>query len=627
VIGVLPAAFREIDAGDDRDLWFPEDCWKQLGNIEELHARGNRWFRVLARLAPGESVQSANAQMTTLANRMAAAYPQSNRGRMFALESDFDYRLKQAGDNGLAVLAIVLLVVLISSVNVANLLLSRANVRGKEMAVRLALGASRARLMSQLMIESLLLGAFGLALGMTLGWWLIAWMPSLMVTPPGFDVSNDFEFDSRVFVFSFAVTLATTVLFGLVPALRFTRPDLIPALRTDSVFAASSTRPRWPMRNWLVAGEVAIAMTLLVCSGVLVRSFSKTRTSELGFARQETLLVWLASDTATPAFYRDMASRLAALPGVKDVSLAVRAPLSLSSNGMFQRVTFPGLVEFASAPPFEIKYNAVSPQFLGQMGTRVIRGRDFDGREESSTSDAVVINEVMAQRFFGRLDPIGRTIMAADKPRTIVGIARNAPINAIGETPEPYLYLPYWSNFETEVTFMMRTYGDATALAQPARQILKQANSKLEPSGITTMNELIRYSAGRYEMTAELAGALGLLGLILTAVGLYGVVAYGISQRSREIGIRMALGAGAGETRLMVLREVAVLGLAGVAIGLPLALASTRLLASMLFGIGPWDGLTISGSAALLMAVLLFAGFLPVRRATAVAPASVLRSS
>lgn len=627
VAAVLPASFREIDAGDDRDFWFPEDCWQQLGRLDELEMRGNRWFHVIARVAPGASIESAQAELKSLGERMAAANAQTNKGRGFRVVSDRSYRLDQAGNSGLGMLAVVMLVVIISAVNVANLLLSRANVRGKEMAVRLALGANRGRLVRQLMVESLMLGAAGLGLGALLGWWLIAWIPSLMVTPPGFDGTADFQFNGRVLGFSLAVTLATTLIFGLVPALRFTRLDLVPVLKTGMLFGGRQGRWGWPLRNWLVVAEVAVAMTLLVCSGVLARSFSMTRTADLGFARRQTLLVWIEEGGVTPAHYRSIAARFASLPGVKEVALAVRAPLSLSSGLMFRRVTFPGRTEFAATPPFEIKYNSVSPEFLDVMGTPVERGRGFDQREESASSDSVLINEAMARRYFADVDPLGRSIEVSGKLKSIIGVVRNAPINAVGEMPEPYLYLPFWADFGGEVTFFIRTEGDAAALANPARLALKQIDARVTPLGITTMNDLIHYSAGRFQIAAELGGVLGILGLILTAVGLFGVVSYGISQRAVELGIRMALGAGPRETRLLVLREVAMLGAAGAAIGLPLASASTHLLASMLFGVGPWDVPAFLGSAVLLMAVLLVAGFIPARRATAVAPASVLRSA
>ncbi len=563
-----------------------------------------------------------------MARRMAEAWPASNKNRRAAVVSDLHFRMEQAGTNGLALLAIVLLVVMISSVNVANLLLSRAGVRGKEMAVRLALGAGRWRLIQQLMAENILLGLLGLAGGIAIGSWLIEILPALMVQPPGFYNAIDFQFDSRVLTFSLAVSLVTIVFFGLAPAWKSARPDLVPALKGDAAFGVSARR-RWPLRNWLVTVEVGVAMTLLVCAGVLVRSFANTRSSDIGFARNQLLLVWLAADDAKPQLYRDVISHFEAMPGVRSVAAAVRAPLSLSSNGMFQYVTLPGRTEFTNAPPFEIKYNSVTRNFLSTMGTAVLRGRGFEERDEIPGATSVLINENMAQRFWPGENAIGKTIRVGSKtPRlhTVIGVVKNAPINAIGETAEPYLYLAYWPNFEEEVTFLIEIQGDAARLAQTARRVLKSVDSRLDPLTITTENELIRYSAQNYQVTAELVGTLGLLGLILTAVGLYGVVSYGVSQRTRELGIRMALGAGKNETLGLVLREVAMLGLAGIAAGLPLALVATRFFSSLLFGVPAWDAPTFVSAAILLAPVLLVAGFVPAWRATNIEPVSALRN-
>ncbi len=309
--------------------------------MQELESRGNRWFRVLGRLAPGATERSANAQVEAIAGRMAEAWPTTNKGRRATLVSDLHYRMCQAGDNGLALLAIVLLVVMISSVNVANLLLSRAGVRGKEMAVRLALGAGRGRLIRQLMAENLLLGIAGLALGMFIGAWLIALLPAMMVQPPGFQNIVDFEFDARVFAFTLTVSLATVVLFGLAPAWKSARPDLLPALKGEVAFL-SLAHGRWPLRNWLVIAEVALSLILLASAGVLVRSFANTRSGDLGFGRKHLLLVWLSVDDPKVSRYQEILDRFAAVPGVRSVAGAVRAPLSLSSNGMFRRVMFPG---------------------------------------------------------------------------------------------------------------------------------------------------------------------------------------------------------------------------------------------------------------------------------------------
>jgi len=627
VIGVLPTSFRSLETGSDRGLWFSRQSWAQLGDATELERRGNRWFSVIGRLASGATEQSASAQVGAIAGRMAETSPETNRGRRAVAVSDLHYRMEQAGTNGLALLGIVLLVVLISSVNVANLLLSRAGVRGKEMAVRLALGAGRSRLIRQLMAENIVLGMFGLVLGVVIGVWIIAILPALMVPPPGLHSTLDFQFDARVLAFSLIVSLITVVLFGVTPAWKSARPDLIPALKGEAAFGGAAKR-RWPLRNWLVVAEVSIALTLLASAGVMVRSFANTRVADLGFGRKPLLLVWLASDHAKPQLYRDVIAHYERLPGVRSVAAAVRAPLSLSSNGMFQRVTFPGRSEFANTPPFEIKYNSVTRNFLDTMGTPILRGRAFNESDEREGATSVVINEQMAQRFWPRDNPIGKVVQIGGpkgKLHSVIGVAKNAPINAVGEPPEPYLYLSYWANFEQEATFLVETQGDPAALAQTARRELKAVDVTLDPLTITTENELIRYSASNYQVTAELVGTLGLLGLILTAVGLYGVVSYGVSQRTRELGIRMALGANRNDTLREVLREVATMFTVGIAAGLPLALVATRLCSAMLFGVKPWDVPTFASAGLLLGLVLLAAGFVPANRATRLDPSGALR--
>jgi predicted permease len=617
VIGVLPRSFRGLSPGDDRDMWFSKQDWGRLGNVRELEQRDFRWFSILGRLAPGATEQSSNAEISTIASRMAEAWPATNRGRRAVVVADLRFRLQQAGTNGLALLTIVFLVVLISSVNVANLLLSRAGDRGKEMAVRLALGASRGRVIRQLVTENVLLGVFGLGFGLAIGSLLISILPKLIVQPPGLYHAVDFQFDSRVLLFSLVVSIATIAFFGLAPAWMSARPDLVPALKGEAAFGL--TGRRWPLRNWLVVAEVALSMTLLASAGVLVRSFANTRSVDIGFGRKQLLLVWLASDHAKPALYQDVIAHYAALAGVRSVAAAVRAPLSLSSNGMFQRVSFQDKKEF------EIKYNSVTRNFLSTMGTPILRGRDFEERDEMAGANSVVINERMAQRFWPGQDPIGQPVVVGARTHRVIGVARNAPINELGEPPEPYLYLAYWPNFESEVTFLIETQGDAISLAQTARRELKSVDAQLDPRTITTENELIRFSAQRYQVTAELVAALGTLGLLLTAVGLYGVVSYGVSQRTRELGLRMALGADRSDTLWLVLREVALLGLTGMAIGLPLALSATRMLSTLLFGVSPWDVTAFAAAIILLAGVLVVAGWFPARRATGIEPLSALR--
>jgi putative ABC transport system permease protein len=624
VIGVLPPDFRSLESDGDRDLWFAEPAWSQLGDPAELQARAGRWFHVVGVLAPRASLRQANAQILTAAQRMATTYPQTNTRRSAVAVSDLRYRLDEAGSNGLALLGIVLLVIVISSVNVANLLLSHATARRTEMAVRLSMGADRYRLVRQLMMENVALGGVGVALGIALGDLIIHALPSLIVAPPGFISAIEFKLDDRVLLFTLMISAATVVFFGLAPALRSSRPDLVPALKGDGPVLG---RHRWHLRNWLAIAQIAISLTLLACAGVVVQSFSKTRGGDLGFARKQILNVWVAAD-ARPELYRSVVARLQQLPGVRSVAVAVRAPLSLSSNGMAQMVRMPG--QSASTPNYEIKYNSVSANFFSTMGTPIFRGRGFDSIDETGSSTSVLINETMAGRFWPNQEAVGKTFTVGVKqPRAlqVIGVVKNAPINDIGEAPEPYMYLPYWSNFEQEATFLVETDGNAATLLDSTRKALKSVNAALDPLTMVTMNELIRYSAQRYRLTAALVTALGVIGLLLTIVGVYGVVSHGVNLRTREFGIRMALGADREATLRQVLREVSTLGLLGLLFGFPGALAATRAMQALLFGVSPWSVMAFAAATTVLAVSLLFAGLLPARRATRVEPAHALRTT
>ena len=372
--------------------------------------------------------------------------------------------------------------------------------------------------------------------------------------------------------------------------------------------------------------QVAISLMLLACAAEVVQSFANTRSQDVGFARKPLLLVWVA-ENAKPEDYRAVVSRFQQLPGVRSVAVAVRAPLSLSSNGMAKLVRVPA--QSASTPAYEIKYNAVSANFFSTMGTPILRGRGFDSGDEAGVSDSVLINEKMAQRFWPNQDALGKTFTTgATHPRLrqVVGIVKNAPINDIGEAPEPYLYLPYWSNFEQEATFLIETEDNAAALMDTARKALKSVDPRYDPLTMVTENDLIRYSSQRYQLTAELVAALGFIGLILTVVGAYGVVSYGVSLRTREFGIRMALGANRTTTLRQVLREMMTMAVIGAALGLPLALVATRSMRALLFGVTPWNTMAFGAALVILTISLLVAGFVPARRATKIEPANALRS-
>ncbi|MGH9772589.1 MAG: ADOP family duplicated permease [Candidatus Acidiferrales bacterium] len=627
ILGVLPPTFRGIHIGGDRDFWFPVQSWVLVAGSGDLQNRGFRWFRVLGRLRPRVSIGEANAQVQSIASHIAADWPQTNRGRSARVMSDLSYRLQQAGANGVILAGAVLLLVLLCSVNVANLLLARGARRSREMAVRAALGAGRWRIVRQLMTENIVLGLAGLVAGLALGWALIQLLPSLLVLPSDLAAVFSFNLDSRVLALSILVAFGTIFLFGLAPAWNSSKSDLVSGLK-ECAASADRTGRRLQPRRWLAVSQIAISLVLLAGTGLLVRSFVNTRTLEYGISHKPLLEVWIqASGAQRDTLYHEALNRIRQFSAVKEAAFASRTPLSFSEGDMSQLVTFPERPETA-LQPVEIKYNSISSNYLQVMGTRLLSGRWFNQIDQTSGPPVVLISQTMARRFWGGKNPIGKLIRlktADNQDYRVIGVVQDVPINQIGERPEPYMYLPYWRNPTDSMTFVAETHGDPLSLAQPVRRQLVSLSHELNPSMIYTQHQLIDYSAVPFQMSAELVSTLGFLGLLLTAVGLYGVIAYGVAQRTREIGIRMALGADRGTILSSVLREVTILGAIGIAIGLPIALFAAQSASAMLFGIAPWDPVTFCGAAVLLAVVLLAAGAIPARHASKVDPMVALR--
>jgi predicted permease len=628
--GVLPADFCEIDNGMDRDLWMPAETWAAVARPGDLTSSEFRWFNVLGRLAPGSSVIQVNDQVATTAKAWALADPAANHGRGARAVSDFRYRMANAGTSGLVLFAIVASVVLLAAVNVAHLLLARALGRGPEIALRMALGARRATLARQLLIENLLLCLLSLSAGLAIASGIAAVLPRLLVREPAMLVqvgsaAAGFQVDWRVFLFASAVTMATMLLLAFVPLRQVSRPDLLPQVQAG---AATRTEGRAPVASraaiWL---QIAISFALLVSTGTLVRSFLNTRTQSIGLTRNQVLLAW--TQDPDPEMRDTIVTRLKALPGVERVAYAIRAPLSLSEGGIAVKALLPSHPELRD--PVEIKFNAVSPGFLDVIGTHIVRGRGFAQSDDQNGPATVIINQAMAQKYWSDQNPIGQivnltgSVQGAGEAR-VVGVAENAPINQVGELPEPYLYVPFHFSDMGEVTFALQTGTNAMSLAQPARQALIHIHPLLDPMMVTSLPELIRYSSGNYQMMAELVSALGLIGLTLTVVGLYGFLAFRVTQRRREIGIRMALGASREATSLLVLRDTAGMGFIGLALGLVLAAAAARLESSLLFGVSPLDALSLAGALGILAIAITTASWLPARRAASIDPMQALRA-
>jgi predicted permease len=538
--------------------------------------------------------------------------------------------MDSAGTSGLVLFAIVGCVVLLAIVNVAHLLLARALIRGPEVALRLSLGATRWIVARQLLLENLLLSFLGWVTGLAFAFGIATLLPRLLAKEPAmlnsFGSAVSFQVDWRVFLFAGLLALVTMLVLALVPLAHVARPQLLPVLQAG---AAMRTTDRTPiLRRAAIWLQIGITFALLVSTGALVHSFLNTRTKSIGLTRSQVLVAFtLEPDAAT----RDaVVARLRALPGVERVAYGIRTPIMLSEDGIAAKALLPSHPEMRD--PVEIKYNAVSPEFLSVVGTRVVRGRGFTAADDVSGPPVVLISQAMARKYWPSRDPIGQTVRLpgfinrSDLEARVIGVTEDAPISRIGEIPEPYMYLPFHLSQMGEITFALETKQEAMSMAQTARHVLIHADPLLDPMMVTSLPELIRYSAGNYQMMAELVSTLGFIGLALTVVGLYGFLAFRVTQRRREIGIRMALGATREATAWLIFRDTARMAAIGLAIGLALALGAARLEAAVLFGVRPLDALSLAGALCILAVAVGAAAWLPARRAASIEPMQALRA-
>ena len=464
VWGVLPPSFREIDNGMDRDLWMSTETWAAVANPDELISREFRWFKIIGRLAPGATVAQVNQQVAAIAKTLEATDPKANHGRGARSVGDFKYRMAQAGTTGIVLFAIVGCVVLLGTVNLAQLMLARALGRAPEVALRLSLGARRGAVARQLLVENLLLGLSGLVAGVALAAAIAAVLPRLMVSQPAMlaaigSNSTSFQLDWRVFFFATALAFVTMLLLALVPLSQVAKPELLPVLQSAST-TRTATKPSLVRRSaiWL---QIGISFALLVSTAALVRSFINTRAQSIGLTRNQVLLAWTQEPDAP---MRDaVVQRMEAMPGVDRVAYAIRAPLSLSEGGIQVKAILPSHPEIHD--PIEIKYNAISPGFLDVIGTRIVRGRGFAPSDDQPGPVVILIDQAMARKYWPGKDPIGQVVQligfntgpSGNIDARIVGVAEDAPINQIGEIAEPYIYMPFHLSQMGEITFALET--------------------------------------------------------------------------------------------------------------------------------------------------------------------------
>jgi putative ABC transport system permease protein len=623
VIGVMPADFRFPSA--DVAVWVPAQWSPQ--QLQSPAARGGHGWNVVARLHAGVTLAQARTEMETIADRLSAEYPDFQAKFGAAVYSLPDEAVGEVRTGLLVLMGAVGLVLLIACANVANLMLARAATRQREMAIRSAIGASRRALVRQLLTESLVL-ALG---GGTLGLLLATWGTGLLASLEWAGVPADaLVVDWRIATFAAGTSLLTGVLFGLAPALQAAMPDLNDVLKDGNKGSAGLGRGR--MRDSLLVAEVALSLMLLVGAGLLVRSFVRLQATDPGFTTAHALTarvqlpgVTYADTLRRAAFHRELLERLGALPGVRSAALASGLPFS----GVDAAYGFwaDGQSYAASDVPVATFY-AVSPAYFASLEVPLRRGRLFTDDDRMNGHRVALVNERLARQYFPGEDPVGRVVRVANPDDTgfeIVGIVADTRHGSLTTVAPPQLYVPLAQRPGLGISIVLRTTGDPDALASAVQREVRALNGTLPVSQVRSFQALVDEAMARPRVTALLLGVFAALALALAVVGIYGVIAYGVAQRTHEFGIRMALGAARGDVVRQVLRQAMGLAGIGIAVGLVAAAGLSRLLESLLFQVSATDPLTYLGLAALVAGVALVAAYIPARRATRVMPMLALR--
>lgn len=632
VVGVAPPGFYGTLRGVLPTFWVPLAMYAQimpdLAKDNPYNDRNSQWLILNARLKPGVSRAQAAAAVNVVKNRLDDTY-RKGKERRRAITIDSASGLVGGSELPALSLSAILMVVvgvvlLVACANVANLLLARATARQKEVAIRLAMGASRWRLVRQMLTESILLSLLGAVAGFLVAAFAARALSRFRLPLP-FPIVFDFNVDGRVLAFTAGLSIVTGLLFGLAPALRATRPDLLAALRNESTLLG-----RFGPRNALVVIQVALSLVLLASAGLFLRSLQNASSIDLGLRPENVLLMAVDpklnhySPAQTQQFLSQLRERVSALPGVRSVSFLDSIPLSIGGTSFDFNVER-GQGGGAQTVNADVYY--VGGGFFETLGIPLLRGRDFNLR--SDDEHVATINETMAQRLFGNADPIGRE-MSADKTRyTIIGLARNSKSRTLGEAPAACAYLFLEPKPESAMSFYgisiaVKTAANPRGLERPIRDQILQLDPNMAIFNAETMQEHVNKSLLLPRICATLLGVFGGVGLTLAVIGLYGVMSYSVRRRTREIGIRMALGADRGKVLRMVLRQGLTLTAIGLAIGLGIAIALGRFTSSLLYGINGTDQLTLTIVSGVLLVTSLGAIVLPARRAASVEPSVAL---
>ncbi len=642
VVGVAPAGFSGTDHGIRSEFWAPlsmaERIMPDLNRESARSKRNMQWLLLNARLKPGVSRAQAVAVVNVVKKRLDDAWRKDEKYHHPALTLDpAGALIGGAGTQALGLMAVLMvlvgLVLLVACANVANLLLARATGRQREIAIRLAIGATRRQVIRQLLVESVLLALAGAAAGFLLAAFAAAALSRFRLPLP-FPIAFDFNVDLRVLLFTAGLSILTGILFGLAPALRSTRPDLVEALKSESpVFGRLR---RFSLRNALVVVQVALSLVLLAGAGLFLRSLGNASSIDIGMKADNILLMAVDpklhqySREKTQQFLQQLRERVSALPGVRSVSFVDSLPLSIGGIGYDFKAE--GGKDRAEQTIGADVYT-VGTGYWETMGIPLLRGRDF--RSGAGDDNAAIVNQTMARRAFGNQDPLGRQIMS-DEPGnktlyTIIGVAGNSKSRTLGEEPQNCAYLFMDPHPEKIFSFFgisiaVKTAANPAGLRKPVRDQIAALDPDMAILSTGSMREHVDKSLLVPQISATLLGTFGAVGLTLAAIGLYGVMSFSVRRRTREIGIRMALGAQPGGVLAMVFRQGLALTGVGLTIGLAIALAVGRLAASLLYGISGTDPVTFLAVPAVLVAAALIAIAIPARRAARIGPMTALRT-
>jgi putative ABC transport system permease protein len=617
IIGVMPAKFRPV-------LATGAALWRPLRMNRVNPSRNLAVNHTIGRLKAGLTLEQARANLAAFARDLERAHPDSDADKGINPVPLQAQQTKGVRTPLLVLQCAVGFVLLIACVNIANLLLSRAAGRAREIAVRRALGADRLRIVRQLLTESVVLAVSGGALGVLVAVWGVSALTRL--APPGTPRIDEVGVDGRVLVFAALLSVATGVLFGLVPAAQAARDRVTNALKQGGRGQLGDGGVR--VRRALIVAELALALVLLAGGGLLLRTFLAMQRADLGFNPDKVLTGFVLpagshyrTDPARVAFYDAVLARTAALPGVDVAALSSVIPLNGDSDTDFAIDGRPEPTRSADA--LVTWYRVVSANYFAAMQIPLRHGRLFADRE---AAPVVVISETMAKRQWPGEDPVGRRIRFGRSSATIIGVVADVRVRGPREPGQVETYIPYWQNPEAGINLVLKTAGDPHALAEPMRRAIKDIDPSIAVAGIATMDEVIADSIGAQRFVATLVAIFGGLALILAAVGVYGVMSYSVSQRTQEIGVRLALGAADRQIFSLVVGESLGLAAAGIGLGLVAAAGAGRAMRGLLFGVGATDVATLGGTAAILVAVAFLAAYLPARRAMRIEPIAALRA-